>query len=99
MLADYHTSEAVFVYNLIHKGNFILQNNLVEIRSDSFKLLEMMKRPVPHMVGSIGAWMNIFQVQSFAPEHPSLSRVETGMYSNMLPQPIMLFSLLFSRLL
>lgn len=40
----------------------ILQNNLVEIRSDSFKLLKMMKRPVPHMVGSIGAWMNIFQV-------------------------------------
>lgn len=43
-----------------------LLNNLVEIRSDSFKLLEMMKRPVPHVVGSIGAWLHIFQYLSGA---------------------------------
>lgn len=43
-----------------------LLNNLIEIRSDSFKLLEMMKRPVPHVVGSIGAWLHIFQYLSGA---------------------------------
>lgn len=43
-----------------------LLNNLVEIRSDSFKLLKMMKRPVPHVVGSIGAWLHIFQYLSGA---------------------------------
>lgn len=41
---------------------FALVNNLVEIRSDSFKLACTMRRPVPHRVASIGAWLNIFQV-------------------------------------
>ncbi|GAQ85181.1 hypothetical protein KFL_002230020 [Klebsormidium nitens] len=40
---------------------FALVNNLAEIRSDSFKLACTMRRPVPHRVASIGAWLNIFQ--------------------------------------
>ena len=52
----------IYVGGVSHRSVVTLQNNLVEIRSDSFKLLKMMKRPVPHVVGSIGAWLHIFQV-------------------------------------
>lgn len=42
-------------------GVFSLLNNIVEIHSDSFKLLSMLRRPVPHKVASIGSWLTIFQ--------------------------------------
>jgi len=42
-------------------GLFALINNLMEIRTDSFKLTCTMRRPTPHAVASIGAWLNIFQ--------------------------------------
>jgi anoctamin-10 len=44
-------------------GLFALINNLMEIRTDSFKLTCTMRRPTPHAVASIGAWLNIFQVR------------------------------------
>ena len=40
----------------------VLQNNLVEIRSDALKLLVTMRRPAPRQAASIGAWLSIFQV-------------------------------------
>lgn len=40
---------------------FAFINNIVEIRSDALKLLLMLRRPVPRMAYSIGAWLNIFQ--------------------------------------
>ena len=42
-----------------------VQNNLVEIRSDSLKLLTTMRRPAPKAAASIGAWLTIFQVGCF----------------------------------
>ncbi|GBG92801.1 hypothetical protein CBR_g57226 [Chara braunii] len=42
-------------------GVLTFLGNLVEIRSDSFKLLQMYRRPVPHAVASIGSWLTIFQ--------------------------------------
>jgi len=40
---------------------FALLNNLVEIRSDSLKLLVSMRRPAPRQAASIGAWLSILQ--------------------------------------
>ncbi|KAJ7525232.1 hypothetical protein O6H91_17G043000 [Diphasiastrum complanatum] len=40
---------------------FIAVINLIEIRSDSLKLLAIRRRPIPHIASSIGAWLNIFQ--------------------------------------
>lgn len=40
---------------------FALMNNLMEMRSDSMKLLIMLRRPIPRAASSIGAWLNIFQ--------------------------------------
>jgi anoctamin-10 len=42
-------------------ATFAVLNNLVEIRSDSLKLLVTMRRPVPRQAASIGAWLAIFQ--------------------------------------
>jgi anoctamin-10 len=42
-------------------ASFALVNNLVEIRSDSLKLLTTMRRPAPRAAASIGAWLTIFQ--------------------------------------
>jgi len=42
-------------------STFALLNNLVEIRSDSLKLLVTMRRPAPRQAASIGAWLSIFQ--------------------------------------
>lgn len=39
-----------------------IQNNITEIRVDAFKLLVMFKRPIPRTATTIGAWLNIFQV-------------------------------------
>lgn len=39
-----------------------MQNNVTEIRTDALKLLVMMKRPIPRVAATIGAWLNIFQV-------------------------------------
>jgi len=40
---------------------FAAANNFIEIRTDSLKLLGMLRRPVPRAVSTIGAWLNIFQ--------------------------------------
>ncbi|TXG68673.1 hypothetical protein EZV62_003608 [Acer yangbiense] len=40
---------------------FAAANNIMEIRTDAFKLLIMLKRPVPRASTTIGAWSNIFQ--------------------------------------
>ncbi|BBN05616.1 hypothetical protein MPTK1_3g14570 [Marchantia polymorpha subsp. ruderalis] len=42
-------------------ATFAFINNLMEIRSDSFKLLALMRRPVPRAASSVGAWLMIFQ--------------------------------------
>ncbi|CAM6117478.1 unnamed protein product [Calypogeia fissa] len=42
-------------------ATFAFINNLMEIRSDSFKLLGLMRRPVPRASSSVGAWLKIFQ--------------------------------------
>ncbi|KAI9161069.1 hypothetical protein LWI28_014134 [Acer negundo] len=40
---------------------FATANNIMEIRVDAFKLLTILKRPVPRASTTIGAWSNIFQ--------------------------------------
>ncbi|KAH9300543.1 hypothetical protein KI387_012126, partial [Taxus chinensis] len=40
---------------------FAAVNNLTEIRTDSLKLLAMLRRPIPRAASSIGAWLNIFE--------------------------------------
>lgn len=42
-----------------------LQNNITEIRTDALKLLAMLRRPFPRPNATIGAWLNIFQVNYF----------------------------------
>lgn len=37
-----------------------LANNYVEFRSDAFKLLTQMQRPVPRGAEDIGAWQGVF---------------------------------------
>jgi len=44
---------------------FAFLNNLIEVRSDSYKLVESMQRPVPKFVSSIGCWHSILDVMSF----------------------------------
>lgn len=34
----------------------------MEIRTDALKLLAILRRPVPRAAGTVGAWLNIFQV-------------------------------------
>ncbi|KAL3693097.1 hypothetical protein R1sor_006748 [Riccia sorocarpa] len=52
---------AMFACALPLVATFAFVNNLMEIRSDSFKLLAMMRRPVPRAASSVGAWLTIFQ--------------------------------------
>ncbi|XP_057828563.2 anoctamin-like protein Os01g0706700 isoform X2 [Cryptomeria japonica] len=40
---------------------FAAVNNLMEIRTDSLKLLALLRRPIPRAASSIGAWLNIFE--------------------------------------
>jgi len=42
-------------------ATFAILNNIVEIRSDSLKLLVSMRRPAPRPAASIGAWLSILQ--------------------------------------
>lgn len=43
----------------------VLQNNITEIRTDAVKLLVILRRPIPRAAATIGAWMNIFQVNFY----------------------------------
>ncbi|KAL2634708.1 hypothetical protein R1flu_006187 [Riccia fluitans] len=52
---------AMFACALPLVATFAFVNNLMEIRSDSFKLLALMRRPVPRAASSVGAWLMIFQ--------------------------------------
>lgn len=40
---------------------FAALNNIMEIRADAFKLLAILRRPVPRAAATVGAWLNIFQ--------------------------------------
>ncbi|CAJ1951025.1 unnamed protein product [Sphenostylis stenocarpa] len=40
---------------------FAAVNNIMEIRTDAFKLLAILRRPVPRAAATVGAWHNIFQ--------------------------------------
>ncbi|XP_071903119.1 anoctamin-like protein At1g73020 isoform X2 [Coffea arabica] len=42
---------------------FATLNNITEIRTDALKLLVMLRRPIPRCDATIGAWLNIFQLQ------------------------------------
>lgn len=43
---------------------FSLLNNLMEIRIDAFKILTLMKRPLPKRAQSIGIWLPIISAVS-----------------------------------
>lgn len=46
-------------------GLCALLNNLIEIRSDAFKLCYIHQRPFPQRVDSIGSWQNAMEVMGF----------------------------------
>lgn len=43
---------------------FALINNVVEIRTDAFRLCYLSQRPVAHRAGGIGVWFNVLQSMS-----------------------------------
>ena len=46
-------------------GLLALANNIVEIRSDGFKLLRASKRALPTTAASIGSWIDVFEFLGF----------------------------------
>lgn len=43
-------------------GLCALINNIIEIRSDAFKLVKIHQRPIAQRVTNIGAWQNAFNI-------------------------------------
>lgn len=46
-------------------GVMALVNNIVEIRSDAYKLIVAHQRPIPRMAEDIGSWYNIMELMTY----------------------------------
>ncbi len=57
---------ALFVSALPFAATFALVSNVVEIKGDAFKLINLHQRPVPKGCEDIGTWQDIFLVISVA---------------------------------
>jgi len=56
----------LFAANLPIVSLLAFINNMVEIRSDAYKLAFVLRRPLPKQAGSIGAWYVVMEIMSFA---------------------------------
>ena len=56
----------LFAANFPFIGVLAFANNLLEIRSDGFKLVNVMRRPGPAPAENIGTWYGVMELMSFA---------------------------------
>jgi len=56
----------LFATNFPFIGMLAFINNIVEIRSDAFKFVNVYRRPTPKVAESIGTWFSVMEVMTFA---------------------------------
>jgi len=57
---------SLFASNFPIVGVLAFLNNIIEIRSDSYKFIHVFRRPTPRPCETIGAWLTVMEVMLFA---------------------------------